>query len=61
MKIVPRGVVGLLPSKALRGGIDKLLAEVAKGPIGVQKWGQPVSLVLVSREEWEKTLAKTSD
>jgi hypothetical protein len=40
----------------LRDSLDLLMEKAKNGPVGVQQWGRPVCLVLVSREWWDSYL-----
>jgi len=53
MKPIPDGIVDIVLSARLRAKISELEKLIAPGPVGIQKWGQPVSMVLMSRDYWD--------
>ena len=59
MRVVPDGLGSVIASGSLRENVDKLIEETERGPVGVQQWGRPVCLVLVSREWWDNYLTST--
>ncbi len=53
MRPFPEGMVGTIASTGLRMSIEDLVREVASGPVGIQRWNEPVRLVLMSREDFD--------
>ena len=53
MKPFPEGLVGTIPSAKLREGVKGLGNDVLCGPVGIQRWDEPITLVLMSRESFD--------
>jgi len=60
MKPIPDGIVDIVSSARLRAKMAELVKQVSLGPVGIQKWGHPVSMVIVSRDYWDALMEERS-
>ena len=54
MERIPVGIRRIVPSTTLRKGMDELEKLASDGAFGLQKWSKAVSLIVVSRAEWDE-------
>jgi len=54
MDKIPAGIERIVPSSVLRSGMVELEKMVEEGAVGLQQWSRAVSLIVVSRREWDE-------